>query len=111
VVLFRIGENVLNPVDKTLFYAKLQQFMQYLCASHTKVLLTTCNLSHPPVDACIEKLSEEKGYPCVRLGWIGDTPELSARGLFWHGGVQVHPSDDGMLATKEEIYKILKTLL
>ncbi len=111
IVLFRIGENVLNPVDKEFFYAKLKEFTTYLCAAHTKILLTTCNLPHPPVDECIEKLSKEKGYPCVSLGWIGRNPELSARGLFWHGGVQMHPSDEGMLATKEEIYKVLKTML
>ena len=111
VVLYRLGENVLNPVNQELFFGKLKEFTQFLCAEKTRLLLTTCNLSHPPVDACIERLAKEGDYPCVPLGWIGDDPALSAKGLFWHEGVQMHPSDAGMKATAETIYKILKELL
>ena len=67
-----------------------------------KIILTTGFWKHPGDDT-IMRVAEEREYPCVYLGELGEKDEMKAIGLFEHTGVANHPGDLGMQAIADMI--------
>ena len=50
----------------------------------------------------MEHVASDYAVPFVRAD-LGSDPSMTAKGLFWHGGVQGHPGDKGMAAIADLI--------
>lgn len=98
VLFFRIGDNVrYERLDEGHdLVTGTEDFLNFLCAPHTKIIYSTCFWTRKRVDDEIIKVAERAGKPCTVLGDLGDNPEMRAVGLFEHSGVAWHPGDRGM---------------
>ena len=97
VIIMRCIENchnrTLDPMVLKREYSKLVDFLKSNPAA--KVILTTGFWKHYG-DGVIRAIGEERGYPVVELGDLGELDEMKAIGLFEHKGVANHPGDKGM---------------
>lgn len=104
IVIIRLGENVSDE--------KAEPFGRYLpslidCFSRSKVFVVSSFWKNPEVER-VTKIAAEKGeVNFVSLESIqGD--EYKATSEFEHSGVAAHPSDKGMKAIAELIYKSIE---
>jgi len=97
LIIFRVIENCsYEDFDADVFYMEYQKLIDYLNpAGNAKIILTTGFWKHPG-DETIMRIAEERGYPCVYLGNLGEDDKMKAIGLFEHSGVANHPGDLGM---------------
>lgn len=51
----------------------------------------------------MSSVAEETGAIYVDVGDLGWKKGMSAKGLFWHGGVAMHPGDNGMIAIADRL--------
>ena len=65
----------------------------------------------PAIDEKIILTAQERNYPLVRLGHLGDIDRMMALGKFEHKGVSIHPNDNGMEAIADAIYGVLCHLI
>ena len=98
ILIMRLVENC--PVEgfcPERFSVAYDRLIQYLIGEEedTKVILTTGFWKHPG-DAAIRRVAEERGYPCICLGELGEMECMKASGRFTHEGVAAHPGDAGM---------------
>lgn len=107
-LVMRLVENCrLAAFRADLFEKSYQALIDYLCAPHTKVILTTSFWKHTG-DAVIMKVAEQRQYPCIYLGELGERDTMKATGLFEHAGVAAHPGDAGMEAIARELLKYME---
>ncbi|MBE7044653.1 MAG: SGNH/GDSL hydrolase family protein [Ruminococcaceae bacterium] len=104
LIIFRLIENCpCQEFDSDAFYQEYQNLIDYLDAGKkAKIILTTGFWKHPGDDT-IMRVAEEREYPCVYLGELGEKDEMKAIGLFEHTGVANHPGDLGMQAIADMI--------
>ena len=109
VIIMRCIENchnrTLNSVALKREYGKLVDFLKSNPAA--KVILTTGFWKHNG-DGVIRAIGEERGYPVVELGDLGELDEMKAIGLFEHKGVANHPGDRGMKAIADRIWEVME---
>ena len=102
IVIFRLGDNVVNAKKEDLPYFEqaLEQFISHISPTAKKVIFTTCFWDLPEVDGAIQRVAEKRKNSFVDCHCTA--MEQKAIGLFKHGGVASHPGDCGMemIATK-----------
>lgn len=74
---------------------------------NAEVIFTASFWTHPADDTIIG-IAEERGYPCVKLGDLGQMDKMKAIGKFEHEGVAIHPGDKGMKTIAERIWREIK---
>lgn len=109
VIIMRCIENchnrTLDPMVLKREYSKLVDFLKSNPAA--KVILTTGFWKHNG-DGVIRAIGEERGYPVVVLGDLGELDEMKAIGLFEHKGVANHPGDKGMQVIADRIWEVIQ---
>ena len=109
VIIMRCIENchnrTLDPIALKREYSKLVDFLK--SKPSAKVILTTGFWKHYG-DGVIRAIGEERGYPVVELGDLGELDEMKAIGLFKHKGVANHPGDKGMRVIAQRIWEVLE---
>lgn len=111
IVIIRLGENIWNSIDKfeeyplAPHYAKMIEY--FSSNPQAKVIVTGMFWEGEKIESVIEKVALEKGYTFVRLRDLSASKENMAIGLFWHQGVAMHPSDEGMRQIAERIVNAL----
>ena len=102
IVVIRIGENVWGIRDKLNEYPfrpHYERMVRYFAsAPWAKVIITDLFWEDFGINEDIRRTAQENGYAFVHLGDLGarDRDEYKAIGKFWHGGVAIHPNDEGM---------------
>jgi Secretion system C-terminal sorting domain len=107
IIVFRIGENIddkqLNVDD---FHKYLQAMVKYIAnGKSVKVLLTNCFWTNYYKDSALLLFAQKNNYGFVDLTGLFDDKTNTAQGLFSDVGVAAHPSDKGMQAIKDRIWK------
>lgn len=87
----RLGEHPFAPA-----YANLLDFLNP--SGRAQVIITTSFWPAGGVDEAIRLVANQRGYPLVELGGLGEQDDMKAVGLFEHKGVAAHPGDAGMAA-------------
>ena len=109
VIVMRCIENCPNrTVDPAALKREYSKLVDYLKSKPTaKVILTTGFWKHNG-DCVIRAIGEERGYPVVELGDLGELDEMKAIGLFEHKGVANHPGDKGMQVIADRIWEAME---
>ena len=112
IIIMRIIENCpVGDFDNILFYKNYEGLIHYLNKSgNAKVILTTGFWKHPG-DEVIKSVGKTHAYPVVCLGDLGEDDSMTAKGLFEHAGVAMHPGDKGMANIAERIWKELSEIM
>ncbi len=109
VIIMRCIENchnrTLDSIALKREYGRLVDFLKSNPAA--KVILTTGFWKHNG-DGVIRAIGEERGYPVVELGDLGELDEMKAIGLFEHKGVANHPGDKGMQVIADRIWEVIR---
>ena len=104
IIVFRCIENCPGKeFDRDTFKRELDALLRYLDKNGKAKFIITTGFWHHPGDVALREYAEEKGYPCVELGDLGERNEMKAIGLFEHSGVANHPGDLGMKSIAERI--------
>lgn len=111
VIVMRIAENAYDDKPDE-FYENYKKLIDFFNADgKAKVILTTSFWNKPAIDEKIILTAQERNYPLVRLGHLGDIDRMMALGKFEHKGVSIHPNDNGMEAIADAIYGVLCHLI
>ena len=103
VIIVRAVENCPRDVyDEEVFMKSYKAMIDYLNKGNAKVILTT-SFWKTKADEAIIKVGEERGYPVIYLGDLGERDDMKAIGKFEHRGVCNHPNDNGMREIAERI--------
>ena len=103
IVIFRLGENI-PPQNHVRCKEKLELFIPYLCPNG-KAVFATCFWKNPTVDEAIRTVAAARKEPCADIRCTADSQ--MALGQFWHDGVAMHPSDEGMEMIAKKIFELL----
>ena len=106
IAIFRLGENVrMTQYEHIEVFANaLIDAMKYLTEGRrAKLVVTDTFWRNNNINTSIEKACAEMGIESVKIGDLGDDDSMKATGLFWHGGVAMHPGDKGMKAIADRI--------
>lgn len=109
IVVIRIGENVWGIRDKLRevpFRPHFETMVRYFTPrKDAKVIVTDLFWEDFGINDDIRLVAQENGYAFVHLGDLGarDRDEYKAIGQFRHGGVAIHPNDEGMRLIAERI--------
>ncbi len=113
VVIVRIGENV--PVDELenhSFYDAYKYLINYFNPNGDKKVVVTTSFWYAGIrDKIMCDVANDLGLPLVRLGDLGELPEMKALGQYEHKGVAAHPCDKGMAAIADRIWAELSKLI
>ena len=106
IIIARFIENCSRKdCDIETFKKEYCEFLDYLNShNNAKIILSTSFWRHP-FDKAIEEVAEERNYPLVILGDLGEQDSMKALGLFEHSGVANHPGDEGMKMIAERIFE------
>ena len=105
IIVMRIVENCkYQDFEHQLFCKNYKIFIDFLNSNNAEVILTSSFWKHPG-DTDIEKIADERKYPFVYLGDLGENDDMKATGLFEHSGVAAHPGDNGMRVIADRIYR------
>ena len=109
IVIFRLGENVINAKaeNKPYFEQALEKFIDYIAPTAKKVVFTTCFWNYPDIDRAIQGVAQKRGDVCLNCNFSIDKTNM-AGASFWHRGVAIHPSDKGMEAIADIIFQSIK---
>lgn len=108
VILFRLGENVLEK-DFPLFKDAILSFVKFLRPEGCKVIFTNCFWPREGRDNALKAASEELGAPILDIAYTSD--DMMALGKFEHHGVSLHPSDEGMEMIAKVLFDHLKNII
>lgn len=113
VIIVRIGENVpVQELKNHSFFDAYRDMINYFNPNgDKKVIVTTSFWYAGSRDKIMCDVAEDLKVPLVRLGDLGEDPEMKAIGLFEHTGVAAHPGDKGMAAIAERIWAELSKLI
>ena len=108
ILVFRLGENILQE-DAPYLKEPMEKFIKHICPMG-KAVYTTCLWGNPIVDEIIKNIAMQRKEICIDACFSSDKKNM-ALGQFAHGGVAMHPSDDGMEEIAKAIFNALKGLL
>ena len=113
VIIVRIGENVpVQELKNHSFFDAYKDMINYFNPNgDKKVIVTTSFWYAGSRDKVMCDVAEYLSLPLVRLGDLGELPEMKAIGLFKHTGVAAHPGDKGMAAIADRIWEELSKLI
>ena len=105
-IIIRIGENIWNARDKfqeyslEIYFEKLVKF--FASCESARVIITGMFWPHEEIEASLEVVAKKMGVPFVKLDDLC-VDENMAIGQYAHGGVCLHPNDEGMRKIAERI--------
>ncbi len=113
VIIVRIGENVpVQELQNHSFHDAYKDMINYFNPNGDKIVIVTTSFWYAGTrDKIMCDVATELGVPLVRLGDLGELPEMKAIGLFEHKGVAAHPGDKGMAAIADRIWAELSKLI
>jgi hypothetical protein len=106
LVVLAYGENahsVTNDVNEALCRAAYLKTTQALCDAGVEVVLRAPFWPSGRFRRLLSGVAAETGAIYVDIGDLGNRDEMTAKGLFKHGGVAMHPGDAGMIAIADRI--------
>ena len=110
IMVMRFVENCqVADFEYETFKTAYREFLDYLKSDHTTVFLTSSFWIHPG-DSAIEEIGDEKRYPYIYLGYLGEMDEMKAIGHFEHSGVANHPGDLGMQTIANRIMQKMEEM-
>ena len=109
ILVIRLGENLEDwNLDIPDFHKYLQELVKYVASNRSiRVVVTNSFWSSATRDYAFQSFIEKYNYRFVDLNGLFADPTNTAQGLFTDIGVQRHPSDKGMQAIKDRIWKEL----
>lgn len=109
ILVIRLGENLEDwNLDIPDFHKYLQELVKYVASNRPiRVVVTNSFWSSATRDYAFQSFIEKYNYRFVDLNGLYADPTNTAQGLFTDIGVQRHPSDKGMQAIKDRIWKEL----
>ena len=106
LVVLAYGENahsVTNDVNEALCRAAYLETTRALRDAGAEVVLRAPFWPSGRFRRILSGVAEETGAIYVDIGDLGNREEMTAKGLFKHGGVAMHPGDAGMIAIADRI--------
>ena len=109
ILVLRLGDNVEDwNMDIPDFHKYLQGLVKYVANNRSmRVVVTNSFWSSATRDYAFQSFIEKYNYRFVDLRGLYDDKSNTAQGLFIDIGVAKHPSDKGMQAIKDRIWKEL----
>ena len=109
VLVIRLGDNIEDwNMDIPDFHKYLQGLVKYVANNRAiRVVVTNSFWSSATRDYAFQSFIEKYNYRFVDLRGLFDDKANTAQGLFTDFGVAKHPSDKGMQAIKDRIWKEL----
>lgn len=110
LLLLRIGDNLPDSqLDTPEFHKSLQALIDYVAngREEMKVILTNSFWTNPYRDYALESFIGTKPYHFADLKGIYAEPANTATDFFKDINIARHPSDLGMAAIKERIWKVM----
>jgi Secretion system C-terminal sorting domain len=109
ILVIRIGENLEDwNLDIPNFHKYLKDLVNYVASNRPiRVIVTNSFWSSATRDYAFQSFIEKNNYRFVDLSGLYAVSTNTAQGLFTDIGVQRHPSDKGMQAIKDRIWKEL----
>ena len=107
-----LGENVPNLAtaeDRLAYRAAFKKLLGFFMegrAERPNAVVRGVFWPNPAKDSEMAHVASDYAVPFVRAD-LGSDASMTAKGLFWHGGVQNHPGDKGMAAIADLILKAL----
>ena len=112
IIVMRFVENCPGKdFDNAVFKKEMSDLLDYLNPSGKAAIILTTSFWPHPGDQTIIDFANEKQFPVVTLGDLGEQDEMMAKGLFSHEGVAMHPGDLGMETIAKRIFKELEPYL
>lgn len=112
IIISRFVENCPGKdFDGAVFKKEMSDLFDFLDPEGKAKIIMTTGFWHHPGDEEIIGFANEKGCPVVKLGDLGDDEKMTAKGLFEHSGVAMHPGDLGMKAIADRIFTVLRDYL
>ena len=106
LVVIALGENahsVTNDANEALCRAAYLKTTRALREAGADVVLRAPFWPNDRFRRILSGVAEEAGAIYVDVGDLGRRDEMTAKGLFEHGGVAMHPGDAGMIAIADRI--------
>ncbi|MBQ9355102.1 MAG: SGNH/GDSL hydrolase family protein [Clostridia bacterium] len=112
VIIMRFVENCPGKdFDGEVFKREMKRLLDYLDKENKAKMILTTGFWHHPGDHFICEFGKENKYPVVLLGDLGEDDSMTAKGLFEHSGVAMHPGNLGMQTIAERIFAVLKEII
>lgn len=111
IILFRIGDNMSDiQADLVDFPKAMTNLIKYLTANqpNAKIILTNSFWTNPYRDYVLQTYAADNGHRFIDLKGIYDVYENTALAFFKDPFIGRHPSDKGMKAIEERIWKGMK---
>jgi len=107
LIILRIGENVSNEsIVQHNFGKYYEDLINYLKDNtKVKILCVSSFWKKDKVDSLIEEASKKKNCYYLKISELSEDPSNMALGQFENEGVAKHPSDKGMMAIANSIWK------
>ncbi len=111
IIVFRLSENCsIKDFRADAFYREYGKLVDYLNVTGNATILLTTSFWKCPADAVVQEIGQERGYPTLYLGDLGEDDTMKAIGLFEHRGVAHHPGDKGMFKIAHRILTALQDM-
>ncbi|MEY4538368.1 MAG: hypothetical protein RLZZ306_125 [Bacteroidota bacterium] len=109
ILILRLGDNIDDwKMDIPDFHKYLQGLVKYIANNRSmRVVVTNSFWSSDTRDYAFQSFIEKYNYRFVDLNGLYSDKTNTAQGLFSDFGVAKHPSDKGMQAIKDRIWKEL----
>ena len=110
LVIFAHGENghaLTNDANWAICRRSYRQAAKAFVDAGATVVLRAPFWPHPRYANMLREVAQETGAVFVDIGDIGARKEMQAIGLFWHGGVAMHPGDAGMQAIADRLLQAI----
>lgn len=106
IILFCLGENITGEEQKADFKSKLTALISYIAKVDTKIIFSNCFWKNDEVDEIIMEEAQSRAAICVDIRHKKDS-EMALE-QYWHKGVSMHPSDEGMEMIADTFFNVLK---
>lgn len=108
IIFFRFIENCpCKEFDAPAFRREYTALADYLDPSGKAKIVCSSSFWKHTGDKIIREIADERGYPFVYLGDLGESDEMKAIGCFEHVGVANHPGDRGMETIANRLWEAL----
>lgn len=113
VIIVKISENVNDSTAyKNDFSAYYKQLLHYIDPhEHAYKIIVDGFWPRPNVNKIVRQVAIDGNHDFVSITSLFNDSTNTAKGLFEHKGVALHPSDQGMRKIAELIWQILKKYL
>ena len=107
IVIVRIGENVALNENHPFTPHYLKMIEYFASNPNAKIIVTGLFWKNNALQEAIKQGVQEKNYLFADLYDLSEDNDNMAIGQFWHQGVAMHPSDNGMRKIAERIIALL----